>query len=73
MTIKKSEVHEALYKMEKHLFGVTHADNPNQPINLRLIWVFSAAYEKDYRPECSLILLNANKLLQTKGYYYEEE
>jgi hypothetical protein len=72
-TIKKSDVHKALVKMEEHLFGHNNEDNPTQPVALRLVWVFAAAYQEDYRPEESIILLESHKLLQSSGYYYTED
>ena len=72
-TISKEEVDRALVIMEEFLFGRNSEDNPNQLVPLRLCWVFAAAYAKDYRPPESIVLLESYKLLQEKGYYYEEE
>ena len=71
--IEKEEVNRALVIMEEFLFGRSFEDNPHQPVPRRLSAVFTAAYVQDYRPPESIILLESYKLLQEKGYYYEEE
>ena len=70
--IVKTEVHEALIKMERVLFnGRDFEDTPNQPAPSRLAWVFAAAYVQNYYPPESEILIRSYKLLQDKGYYYD--
>lgn len=70
--IKEADVLDALYSMENELFnGRTQESNPNMPIVLRIMSVFSEVYYKNYYPEESKILIESYTLLQNKGYYYD--
>lgn len=74
MGLVKSEVHEALVKMEQHLYsGRDNENNPNALVPLRLAWLFAAAYVQNSYPPESEILIRSYKLLQDKGYYYDIE
>lgn len=73
MGIKKSEVHEALCKMEEHLYGFNHEGNPNMPIPLRLLSVLGIAYTKNSYPPESVVVLDSYRLLELEGHYYNED
>ena len=73
MVIKKSEVEEALSKMELKLFNRDNQNNQDLSPVLRMMNVFSEAYSMNYFPEESILLRESYQLLRSKGYYYTEE